>query len=209
MPIWSPSSRRCFVRSFALFLAAIPLISGAHAAIETSQPTELSRSQKLRAWIRSDLAAHQDPSFEPLLKKWSQRFGPEAIPVLSQIIRDQTQKDEERYIALMGMAKLGGKAIAPELLPFLKDPSWMIRSGTLRALAVLGHPKTASAVLPLLKDPALVVRLEAVSAVEALRPKGAKEALIAVIKDPKNTFGGKQGKWVPERAREALRKLND
>ena len=79
-----------------------------------------------------------------------------------QIASDPRNEDSNRYVALMSAAKLGGPSGAPFILSFLKDRSWMMRSGALRALTALENPKTAEAVLPLLRDPALVVRAEAV-----------------------------------------------
>lgn len=221
MPISSPNSKRCFAKGLAAAgLAAMwavsPLAHPAHAAVKSEKieasPPALSKEQRLKAWIKSDLLSHQSPEFEPLLKKWSSRYGTDAVPVLTELARDRQVRDDARYKALMGAARLGGPVVAPKIVPLLKDPSWMIRSGSLRALSLLRNSETAAAVLPLLKDPALVVRLEAVSAIETLRPQGARSALQAAIDDPSNYLGGKKGsassQWVPERARKALRKIS-
>jgi HEAT repeat protein len=108
----------------------------------------------------------------------------------------------------MGAAKLGGPAIAPKIVPLLKDKVWLIRNAALRALSALKNPATAKAVLPLLKDPALVVRAEAVEAVKTLKPAGATQALLSVLQSQDNYRFGK-AQWVPQRALAALVVLHD
>lgn len=147
-------------------------------------------------------------SFEPLLHAWEKRHGIAAVDPLLEAAADKSRaEDSVRYIALMGAAKLGGKETAPRLVVFLRDGSWMIRSGALRALTALRNPATAAAVLPLLRDPALVVRLEAVEAVEKLQPEGGAEALLATLEHAANYHGGK-AQWVPQKALAAIAKLN-
>jgi hypothetical protein len=160
--------------------------------------------------LRREITGRASTSFEPLLQSWQYRYGSLAVAPLLQLASangaGKGLEDTDRYIALMGAAKLGGSGAAPLLTRFLKDSSWMIRSGALRALTALGNPATASAVLPLLHDPALVVRLEAVEAVRKLQPTGAAEALCAALEQSANYHGGK-AQWVPQKALEALATL--
>jgi HEAT repeat protein len=107
----------------------------------------------------------------------------------------------------MGAARLGGPKVAPRIAPLLRDSSWMLRSGALRALAALGDASTGPQVLPLLKDPSLAVRLEAVAATRRLRPPGAAQALLGVLGSGDNYHGGK-ALWVPGRALAALTALH-
>jgi HEAT repeat protein len=153
--------------------------------------------------LRGDLATRKTASFNQLFTRWETRHGSQAVAPLVKIARDRKLQDPDRYVALMGAAKLGGRELAPVLATFLKDKSWMIRSGALRALSALGHPDTAPSVLPLLRDPALVVRSEAVDAVEKLRPAGAVEALMSAIEHGANYHAGK-AQWVPQKALSAL-----
>lgn len=156
--------------------------------------------------LRKEIAGSSKRSFAPLLRKWSTRYGSKAVGPLLQIARDEKTADPQRYVALMGAARLGGNASAPLLTPFLKSPSWMMRTASLRALSALKHPATSLEVLPLLRDPALVVRAEAVEAVRALKPAGAEEALAATALDPRNYHAGR-AQWVPQLALAALRDL--
>ena len=146
-------------------------------------------------------------NFDLLLKQWEKSYGTKAVQPLLHIAGDNKKDDPIRYVALMGVAKIGGIEAAPLLLPLLKDRSWMIRSGALRALGVLGNQKTAEDVLPLLHDPALVVRIEAVDAVEKLHPAGAANALLGVLESSANYRNGR-AQWVPSRALAALSSLN-
>jgi hypothetical protein len=153
--------------------------------------------------LKSDLHNRKNSSFDSIAHHWEEQYGTSAFHPLIKIASDKSNEDPDRYIALMSAAKLGGTESAPALLSFLKDRSWMIRSGTLRALSALLNPNTAEAVLPLLQDPALVVRVEAVEAVKILKPKRAAEALLATLEDHNNYHGGK-AQWVPQKALDAL-----
>jgi HEAT repeat protein len=183
-----------------LFATAILASSSSYAAIPKHDPS-ISRA------LKQDLGKRSTRSFEAMLKTWESRYGAQAVDPLLRIASDRKNSDPDRYIALMGVAKLGGKTQAPKISGFLKDPSWMLRSACLRVLGAFQEPTTASRILPLLKDPALVVRLEAVQTLEKLKPVGSEEALVAVLRDERNYHAGK-AQWVPQRALTALVTLN-
>lgn len=195
---WSQNSRSSLVRNSLLagllcFLAVSPTVSGnAWAAVSP-----------LSATLRSDLTTRRNNSFEALLQQWAKQHGAKASLPLLELTRDTRLADADRYLALMGATRLGGQALAPELVPTLKDRSWMLRSGALRALSALQNPATRDAVVPLLKDPSLVVRTEAVEAVRILRPESARDALLQALENPANYHRG-IAQWVPQRALQAL-----
>lgn len=158
--------------------------------------------------LRAEIEELNSTSFEDLLDEWSTQYASTAIDPLLDLARARSNTDKVRYVALMGAAKLGGPAGAERLIPFLKDPSWMIRNASLRALGALNNPKTAPSVLPLLHDPALVVRLEAVEAVRRLRPPGSAQALVNTLRNQDNYRNGK-AQWVPVQSLDVLAELND
>jgi HEAT repeat protein len=157
----------------------------------------------LQKLLLADLKARSSRSFDGILKQWEHQYGTNAVDPLLSIAVNKKHADADRYVALMGVARLGGRGVAPQLTGFLKDPSWMLRSGSLRALSALKDENTSTAVLPLLKDKALVVRLEAVQAAEKLRPSGTAQALAVAANDPANFHAGR-AQWVPQRALAAL-----
>jgi HEAT repeat protein len=163
----------------------------------------LTPASALNTQLRAQIRGRSSGNFEKLLKDWEHRYGTQAVSPLLAIASDRTAPDSERYVALMGATKLGGRETAPVVTRYLNDRSWMIRAAALRALSALKHPGTAAAVLPLLKDRALVVRLEAVEAVRALRPLGAADALIETLEHSANYHDGK-AQWVPQKALNAL-----
>jgi HEAT repeat protein len=212
MLTWWRNSKKCSTPE-ALALAAVfalPSLSLAASPPATAPMPELVEAQGsstastvLSTVLRNDIRDRRSSTFDALLKRWQGSYGTRAVPPLIKIAADRGTADPDRFIALMGAAKLGGTEMAPILTPFLKDRSWMIRSGALRALAALNDPRTAREVLPLLNDPALVVRSEAVDAVERLRPEGAVDALISTIEHSHNYHAGK-AQWVPQKALAAL-----
>lgn len=194
MLISSPSSKRCLTASFALLLAALPALA--------SHPS----AESIRSSILTDLKHRSSTSFNGLLNGWEKRFGTQAVTALMQIAREQKTNDPGRYIAIMGVAKIGGREAAPLLVPLLKDRSWMIRNGAIRALTALAHPQASDSIVPLTRDPALVVRMEAIQSLEKLHPRGSSDALVSVLEDPSNYNHGR-ALWVPQRALEALQHL--
>lgn len=170
----------------------------------------LSEHPALLQTLKTDIRGRTSNVFQNILKKWEILYGTQAVPPLFEIASDKSNNDADRYIAIMGAAKLGGAGSAPGLISLLKDSSWMIRSAALRALSFqqnLLSNKDSSAILPLLKDSALVVRLEAIDAAEKLRPEGTVEALVQTLSNLDNYHFGK-AIWVPQRTLSALSKLH-
>lgn len=195
MKTWWQNSKKCLA---ADLLVAAPLLALSSMALAATPPTS--------DVLKNEIVGRKSSDFKTLLSLWEKSYGPKAVDPLLAVAADRKLSDPDRYIALMGAAKLGGSATASQLVPYLKDGSWMIRSGALRALMVLNRPETSSHVLPLLKDPALVVRRQAVDAVEKLRPEGTVEALMGALESSNNYHHGK-AQWVPNRALQVLSKL--
>jgi HEAT repeat protein len=182
------------------------VIAGLTSAI-LAFPFSASATSPSVSALKNDLLSRKAPSFDALLKTWEIRYSSEAVAPLLKIAADRKLADADRYVALMGAARLGGKEGAPLLVPYLKDSSWMIRSGALRALSALGNHATAKSVLPLLNDPALVIRSQAIQAVQALKPEGSIEALVSVLERGANYHAGKAD-GVPQKALVALAALS-
>jgi HEAT repeat protein len=192
------SSKKCLTAKAVAILIA--LSGSAFAANSRIAPSQTALVQ--------DINANKDADFESVLEHWTTQYGTLAAQPLLSIAKDRRNSDRQRYIAIMGAAKLGGPAVAEKLVPLLKDKIWLIRSATLKALAALKDPATAKAVLPLLKDPALVVRVEAIETVKILKPEGSAQALVSVLQSQENYRFGK-AQWAPQRALSALVVLHD
>ena len=194
----NPSSIRVSVLFALVFVLASPTVWAAKAP---------STRGALKPLLLKDLRSRPSgTSFDSVLDRWAADFGSEAVRPLLQIAADKAVAEPQRYIALMGATRLGGVAVAPSLKPFLKDNSWMLRSGAIRALTITKDPSGAQAILSLLKDKALVVRSEAVEAVRKLKPTGAAQALAEAALHASNYHGGK-AQWVPVQAVAALREF--
>ena len=205
MPISLPNLKRCLTdRASALAITALIAAASPYtfASIPSAFHAGAPSIQEFKSDIRNQLRSNTK-SFDPLISKWQMTYGISAMRPLLGIASDKKANDQNRYIALMGAAKIGGSRTASLFLPYLKDPSWMIRSGAIRVMTTLDNPKTSAAVLPLLKDRALVVRLEAVESVKTLRPVGTERALLQTLEDPQNYHAGR-ALWVPAKASEAL-----
>jgi hypothetical protein len=200
-PTWSPNLKKCSRDSFALMPSLVTL-AWATFFILYSIPAPTAETALVQN-LKSDLQKRKGTSFGELVREWEGKYWTSAFHPLMQIASDPKNSDADRYVAVMGAAKLGGAESAPLFVPLLKDPSWMIRSAALRALTAFKLPQTADAVLPLISDSALVVRAEAVEAVKVLKPKGGVDALVSTLENPDNYHGGK-AQWVPQKALSAL-----
>jgi HEAT repeat protein len=202
MQISSPNLKRCLIaKSILLFVVGGLILCNACSALTSpayadKAPTSTARLADI---FIHDIRANHSNSFESLLTHWEVKYGTDAYPALTRIAETRSYEGTERYIAVMGMAKLGGTPAAPALIKYLKDPSWMVRNAALHALSALKNPKTSTSVLPLLKDPALVIRIAALDAADQLKPDGLQDACLDALKDPSNYYHGK-AQWIPQRA---------
>ncbi|MBI2711312.1 MAG: HEAT repeat domain-containing protein [Bdellovibrio sp.] len=199
---WWLSSKKCLRANAVLLIFLISIKSSLGSTPSVSNPSPKQLQSEIHKNPSSGMAG-----FEKLIQSWEKRFGSQAALPLLTLARDSNTDENERYIALMGAAKLGGQPLLPEINSFLSDRSWMLRSAALRILAALGSPESGLAALPLLRDKALVVRAEAVETVRTLRPSGAALALLEALENPENYHHGK-ALWVPQKALQALTVLN-
>lgn len=202
MPTSLLNSKKCLKASGALLGLTCWSLSVAWGA-----PPPHSRT--LEAQLVQDLHAYQGKrQFDGLIEQWRRAHGQSAVRPLLQLAQ-QTRLDEtERYMALLGAAKIGGASVATDALPFLKSPSWMLRSGALRILSAFRATQSPELFFARLKDSALVIRTQAAVAVANLKPKGWEQALSNAVLDPLNYAGGK-AQLVPQKALEALIKSGD
>jgi HEAT repeat protein len=195
MQTLSPNLKKCSIAKLLTWSSLI-VFAYSSSAFADKAPTSTAHLADL---LVHDIRANHSNSFQGLLTHWEVKYGTDAYPALARIAETRTYEGNERYIAVMGMAKLGGTPAAPALTKYLKDPSWMVRNAALHALSALKNPKTSTSVLPLLKDPALVIRIAALEAADQLKPEGLEDACLAALKDPHNYYHGK-AQWMPQRA---------
>ncbi|MEK7692359.1 MAG: HEAT repeat domain-containing protein [Bdellovibrionota bacterium] len=177
------------------------------AALATKKGASASAGGRdIASILMKDIDALQRGPFERQFMEWELKFGSGAVAPLTKIVGNARLDDSKRYVALMGIARLGGAEAAPILVPSLKDRSWLLRSGALKAISALGNASVAGAILPLVEDRALVVRVEAIEAIVRLRPIGSVSALTKALTAESNFRNGR-ALWVPRRALEALVKL--
>jgi len=200
--IYFQSLKKCLTRSrpcLYLFLSVILVVNFSEIAYSKSQyPSEKTLITKIHK--------RKSNSFGPTLKFVEKKYGTRAVKPLLRIANKMNYSDPDRYIALMIAAKIGGKGISRQIKNFLKDRSWMMRSGALKALQAVGDSRIASAALPMIDDPALVVRMEAVETIDRLKPIGSKQALLLTLEDPSNFHKGK-AQWLPQKSLRILRKM--
>jgi hypothetical protein len=185
------------------FIAPITLLG-----IGTLQILTFAYAPPIRAEtsIQQDLIRQSGRDFGPLVAAWKRRPNPkQTLKELFSIAQDRKSPDHVRYIALQGFAQLAqGTDDSVDLLSLRQlseDPSWMVRTGTLKALEIVNPKEATPVALILLKDPALVVRMEALRSIETLKLTGKdiENSLLDAAEDPRN-WRANQPLHIPERA---------
>lgn len=161
-------------------------------------PTEILIKREMQTQIKKN---PQD--LNRLHAGWRTNYGEQAVPALTKLARSSVETDTDRYVAILGLAKIQGRASVPILLTLLKDKNWMVRNASLKALRVVGSPSDGERVIPLLSDPAWVVRSEAIETLKFLKPVGVEKALLASALNPAHYQNGK-AIWIPKQAIQAL-----
>lgn len=180
------------------FLTLLPLVTALSSQASVQKQSTANKTVKA-----IEDAIRKSDNFQNLFLQWHKELGSDAVPLLKQVASHKKNTDTVRYVALMGMAKLGGKPVAEHIRPFLKDTAWMLRSGSIRALSAIEAKEEGSHLLPLAQDPALVVRLEAVHALKKLKPEGYLASLATTALDERN-YQGKRSLGIAELAIDAL-----
>jgi HEAT repeat protein len=190
-------------------------VRAALSALLFLSPLSSFAETELRAQLRKEVTQHTGKDFGPLLKKWQTTSSHEKTrDALMSLARDPSLPDPSRYIALQGFAHLSASppshAPASKIKPLSTDPSWMMRTASLKALEKVSAPEAATLAVTLLKDPALVVRMEALSSIEKLKLSGKEieHSLLDAAEDPRN-WKENQPLVIPERAVNLVMRLRN
>jgi HEAT repeat protein len=136
---------------------------------------------------------------------WSPRFlaamfaagGPEAAPMLRDVLEEPARTDMERVAALDALRVLHDSLSAPAAIGLLEGPvSRQLRLSALRFLEVVGQKHHAAAVRPFLTDEDSGVRRVAAGAIGALGDLSDADSLVQLLQDA--------SPWVRVGAAEAL-----
>ena len=97
MQTLSLNLKRCLAVSWGVLLSGLALAS------IPGKPTSVD--------LKNDIASAtpSKASFDPLFRLWEKRYGSRVVPPLLEISRDAHASDPQRYIGIMGIARLGGK----------------------------------------------------------------------------------------------------
>ena len=123
-----------------------------------------------------------------------------AVSALSQLVGAQGQPVEVRYFLLRTLALLDAKSEGKKLVPYLKDPEYVVRIAACDTLGQFREKEAGVPMVPLLKDPMFQVKAAAIKAVGLIRVQEAVEPLIDIL--------GEEGRFKIEAA-DALYEITD
>jgi hypothetical protein len=201
-------------KSPVLILVLSGLLSGSIAFSAKGNLRSLQKEIHLRI-LQAQVNSNESESSNRLIQGLQKDYGDKAKPVLFSIARDSKLSEQTRYTALMAASRLNLKTGIPEkeLKTFLKDKSWMMRTGALRIFHLLFKTKNMQPsdfreiLFTALKDPALLVRNQAVQMVDDLDVKLALPLLILALEDPQNYHHGKP-LMVPQKALQSIKRID-
>ncbi len=214
MLTWLQNSKKCSERKTVIH--ALLIASSVALALSPSS-LFASASSSLLSQTREQLL-HYAEKGSPL-PRWLHQTEKDAsqsaeqLKVLSTLCEDLTLPAEARYACVLSATRLGGFSALEILTTALEDPSWLVRSGALKAaIAILKSPPRPtrpeerkkqetllSRIEARLQDPALAVRREALEATTFLPQATKIKALQSALTAEQNYHKGKP-LWIPQRA---------
>jgi HEAT repeat protein len=93
-------------------------------------------------------------------------------------------RDEVRVLALQTLFHIAGEKLFPLYLQCLRDSSWKVREGAVRALGSFTNLEVNKFLLPLLEDENSQVRVMVVKAIARFPGNQTVEVLLSQLKDP-------------------------
>ncbi|MBF0300505.1 MAG: HEAT repeat domain-containing protein [Oligoflexia bacterium] len=106
-----------------------------------------------------------------LLKKLHNKtlkMGKEAIPILTEVMKENKYPDNSRWMATFLLGKIMGKKSSKFISKFLKHPHWVLRMSALKTLLALKETSYADNYAECLKDDSLLVRIQALENIRYL-----------------------------------------
>ncbi len=135
-------------------------------------------------------------------------IGEQAVPTLSDIFLDMRMRWQSRWIAGMGLGRLGGEQSREALTSGLTDPLFLIRMAAVKAMGNMNDMTLAPLMRSTLSDKAMVVRSAAADALGQIQDPGAVPDLVAEFSHDRNFHRGRS-LWVREHIIDALGDIGD
>jgi HEAT repeat protein len=106
-------------------------------------------------------------------------------PPYARVLRRMLKGDDEHNVAaaIMRLARVGGKAEIPLILPFLKSPSSVLRECAVSSFHEIPDRALMEPILPLLKDPNIDVRKAVLNTLADLPARDCIPAVVPLLKD--------------------------
>jgi HEAT repeat protein len=140
--------------------------------------------QELLPWMEARLAANAEPIPGEDLIYALLAASLRHVQDLSRLMAMLTRPNlEVQAAALKALGAIGDPQALPDVFPFGRDPSWILRAQAAKTIGSLAGPGAIPLLLELLGDPVFDVRRNAAQAMASLGPAG-REALAWVAQDP-------------------------
>jgi HEAT repeat protein len=116
----------------------------------------------------------------------------EAIPELTDILKNKNADKKSRRLAALALCKFDAKGITPELLKLLIDEEPYVRQFSVDILGNFGIKEASSDIFKLVNDSDRIVRETAIFALAKLGDKSAIPELFKLIEDEKYGYDKKR-----------------
>ncbi len=201
------------MKKFFLFVVLAQTF-GANAFSALAQnPTSEQIKSKIMGYVRN--GASLKLFYQDILNI----YGTKALDPLLDILENDRERDEARWVSLFGVVRLSGFDSINLIKKYYNDRSWMLRDAAIKNTAILcSLERTPKEVLEnckknvqfglesKLKDDSLIVRTSAVDSISALSLKTSAAKLTDSLFDSAN-FHNDKALWIHKHILAALEKL--
>ena len=140
----------------------------------------------------------------PLLEQYKQHYSKQgmeslkaatlkmkfdAVPILTQVMKDEKFPDKNRWIATSLLGRIMGKKSADYISKFTEHPNWMMRLASLKTLLSLNQTQYKGIYAKALKDPSLIVRYQALENISIMKLDELAPHVWAMLYDKSNYVG--------------------
>src|SRR5690606_4380601 len=113
----------------------------------------------------------------------------DAVPVLTQVMKDSSFPDKNRWIATSLLGRIMGVKSADYISKFSEHPNWMMRLASLKTLLSLNQTQYKGIYAKALKDSSLIVRYQALENIAIMKIDDLAPHVWAMLYDKSNYVG--------------------
>lgn len=187
---------------FAVFFVSMVIATAIQAA---PNPQSTTNAKKVVSDVARDLKSDglknrflktytsKEKSAWMKLKHDVLRSGGKAVPVLLEVMKNDSYPDKSRWLATFLVGQIMGKKASSLLVKFTRHPNWVLRMASLKTLLAIKDKSQADSFARALRDKSFLVRRQALDNIAHMELKDYAAHVWAMLYDKRNYYEGKPG----------------